>query len=142
MKTNNEEKKLTTQQYRLYDYLEARGDQWTSRKDIATKLYIKDHEDFKAFKGTNNCPIIRRLTKDIRALRSHPETNKLIISGFNGYKIANNSEVKAWLKRLEIDCRKKWDLYHNSVAKAVRNGQYRLTNGLNQTLCIATTEEV
>lgn len=135
-------KPLTSKQYRLYDFLQERGDQWSSRRLIATELYLDSHEDFKAYRGDNNCPIIRQLTRDIRALRSHPEINKLIISGFNGYKIANNSEVEAWLKRLEIDCRKKWDLYHNSVAKAVRNGQYRLTNGLNQTVCTATTEGI
>lgn len=135
-------KPLTSKQYRLYDFLQERGDQWSSRRLIATKLYLTTLEDFKAYKGTNNCPIIRQVTKDIQTLRNNPEINKVIISGVNGVKIANAEEVAKWLDNRFISCMGELKRYYKDIDRLKRNGQYRVTNGLNQTVCTATTENL
>ncbi len=133
-------KPLTTKQWRLYDFLQDQGDQWSSRRLIATKLYLDSHEKFKAFKGTNNCPIIRQVTKDIQALRNNAEINKIIISGVRGVKIANAEEVEKWLDNRFISCMGELKRYYKDIDRLKRNGQYRVTNSANQTICTATTE--
>lgn len=86
---------LNNRQFRLYDYLKSRGDQWTTQYQIICdlkELYSEiDCENF------HDCAARHQLTKDIRIINDSDYLPKPILSGGKGVKIANSDEFDKYI---------------------------------------------
>lgn len=88
---------LTTRQFRLYDYLKEKGDQWTTQYNIVNdlrELYSYNEDDFVTF---HDSQARHQLTNDIRAINESDYLPKPILSGAKGVKIANKSEFDIYI---------------------------------------------
>ena len=88
---------LNSRQFRLYDYLKSRGDQWTTQYQIVNdtkELYNYEEDGFTAFHDS----IARhQLTKDIRTINESDYLPKPILSSGRGVKIANSEEFDLYI---------------------------------------------
>ena len=79
----------------LYSFLLQRGDKWTSMEQTTDSIPLYP----TYYRGTyHNSTTRRLLTRDIEAVNSSEQFEKIIISGSKGIKLANESEFYHFLK--------------------------------------------
>lgn len=97
MKKIEIETNLNSRQFRLYDYLKSKGDQWTTQFEIVNDLrdlYNYEEDDFVTFHDNQ---ARKQLTNDIRAINDSDYLPKPILSGSRGVKIANEKEFDLFI---------------------------------------------
>lgn len=116
---------LTPRQWKLYNFLKERGDQWTTQFDIACAL--SDHYD-KSFTADKFHDSRARLqiTMDIRALNDSDVIQKIIMSSSKGVKIANESEFDKYIGREINAAVRRLMRAKRKAEKGNRDGQMRL----------------
>lgn len=89
--------KLNERQIALYEYLERKGDKWTTQQDVAFDLM----EDYFFYTSEifhdSHARIL--MTKDIRAINDSAECEKIIISSSKGIKLANEEEFSKYISK-------------------------------------------
>lgn len=86
---------LTTRQWKLYEFLKGRSDDWTTQREIYEAL----KEEYEAFTGIgdfHNAPTRVQITNDIRALNDSDVIQKIVLSSSSGVKISSEAEYKEW----------------------------------------------
>lgn len=87
---------LNTRQWKLYNFLKERGDQWTYQLDIV--LALNDYYNFKdAPEKFHDSTARHLLTADIREINNSDVIQKVIMSSARGNKIANESEFSKYI---------------------------------------------
>ena len=120
---------LHTRQFRLYNYLKGRGDEWTTQLNIAIALrdvYPLDEYEIMDF---HNSTARHQITNDIRALNKSGMIQKLILSGAKGVKIANKEEFAKYISKQINAAVRRLQYVKQMCEKANRDGQYRITMG-------------
>ena len=116
---------LTPRQWKLYNFLKERGDQWTTQLDIACAL--SDHYDPNFNKDNfHNSRARLQMTMDIRALNDSDVIQKIIMSGSKGVKIANESEFDTYIGREINAAVRRLMRAKRKAEKGNRDGQMRL----------------
>lgn len=118
-------KLLTPRQWRLYEYLKERGDEWTTQFDIACALSNHYDADFDKDKFHDSRARLQ-LTMDIRALNESDVIQKIIMSGSKGVKIANESEFNTYIGREINAAVRRLMRAKKKAEKGNRDGQMRL----------------
>ena len=115
---------LHARQFRLYEYLKERGDQYTTQQQIADDLkwfyYYDKNENFHDSSGRH------LLTLDIRALNESNVIQKIIISNSKGVKIATADEFAKQIKSEYASVFRRLKRIRQKEAKGNRDGQMRL----------------
>ena len=117
---------LTSRQFRLYDYLKAKGDQWTTQFQIVNdlrELYHYAEDDLVTF---HDNPARKQLTNDIRAINESDYLPKPILSGCKGVKIANEKEFDLFIGANINAVIRRLKRLKNMAKKGDKNGQFRL----------------
>ena len=117
---------LTSRQFRLYDYLKEKGDQWTTQFQIVNDLrglYQYTEDDFVTF---HDNPARKHLTNDIRAINESDYLPKPILSGPKGVKIANEKEFDLYIGANINSVIRRLKRLKNLAKKGDKNGQFRL----------------
>ena len=86
---------LNSRQFRLYDYLKSRGNQWTTQFQIVSDLTeLYGYADKEHFHDSANR---HQLTNDIRMINESDYIPKPILSSGRGVKIANEKEFDLFI---------------------------------------------
>lgn len=119
----SEEKKLTTRQWDLYNFLKSQFEEgrYISKKEICNAL--PQHYDFNT-KQTRLCRIIEN---DVRAINECNIIQKIIVSNHNGYKIGSKEECERYIEKRFIRDLKNLKLNWALSKKMNLDGQMRLT---------------
>lgn len=117
---------LSTRQFRLYDYLKSKGDQWTTQFQIVNDLrdfyhYVED--DFVTFHDNQARKL---LTNDIRAINESDYLPKPILSGPRGVKIANEQEFDLYIGSNINAVVRRLKRLKKMAKKGSNHNQYRL----------------
>ena len=124
--------KLTPRQWRLYNYLKARGDQWTTQAEIARDMFAKhgdyahiiyDGEDF------HNKAARYLMTDDIRKINDSGVIQKIIISSGRGIKLANDEEFDLYIRKEIAASVRRLLRAKRKAEKGKRDGQFKITFG-------------
>ena len=79
----------------LYSFLLSRGDHWTSMEQTTDS--ISEYPTY--YRGTyHNSTTRRLLTRDIEAVNSSDQFEKIIVSGSQGIKLANEEDFEHFVK--------------------------------------------
>lgn len=117
---------LNSRQFRLYDYLKEKGDEWTTQFQIVNELkdlYHYEEDDFATF---HDSQARHQLTKDIRMINESDYLPKPILSGSKGVKIANEIEFDKYIANNIMSAVKRLKRLKKMAQKGDRNGQYKL----------------
>ena len=117
---------LNSRQFRLYDYLKTKGDQWTTQFQIVNdlrELYNYQEDDFVTF---HDNPARKLLTNDIRAINESDYLPKPILSGSKGVKIANEKEFDLYIGANINSVIRRLKRLKKLAEKGDKNGQFRL----------------
>ena len=118
--------KLTSRDYRLYDYLKSVGDTWVLQRDIAIAL----HDDFpyseEDMGDFHNSGCRHAITNSIRALNDSDVIQKIILSSSKGVKIANESEFNSYIGREINSAVRRLMRAKRKADKGNRDGQTRI----------------
>ena len=117
---------LNSRQFRLYNYLKFKGDEWTTQYEIVndlSDLYNYEEVDLIAF---HDNPARMQLTKDIRAINASDYIPKPILSGSKGVKIANEHEFDLYISSNINAVLRRLKRLKKLADKGGQNGQYRL----------------
>lgn len=117
---------LNSRQFRLYDYLKTKGDQWTTQFQIVNdlrELYNYQEDDFVTF---HDNPARKQLTNDIRAINESDYLPKPILSGSKGVKIANEQEFDLYIGANINSVIRRLKRLKKLAEKGDKNGQFRL----------------
>ena len=120
------ETNLNSRQFRLYDYLKERGDQWTTQFKIVNDLrhlYHYEEDDLVTF---HDNPARHLLTKDIRAINESDYLPKPILSSAKGIKIANKEEFDTYMNKNFNSLLERMKRLKKLAAKGNKDGQYCL----------------
>lgn len=115
---------LNSRQWKLYNYLKERGDEWTHAVDIAVNVYGVDGKKFLG-SGTQ-----RLISRDIQAINESDVIQKVILSHrTNGIKIANEAEFDLYIRKEIMATVRKLMRAKYKAKKGSRDGQMRITFG-------------
>ena len=113
----------------LYAFLLSRGDRWT-RAEMATDTILL-YPAF--FEGVYHDSWARRLlSHDIQEINENPDFEKIIISGKQGIKIANESEFIRFLKAEYGEVFRKLKRARMIARKAGRDQQHTLEGKIRE----------
>ena len=119
----NKEKKLTTRQWRLLDFIKINSvvqHRKTTQKEIYEKLKDYGYEWNDDEKCHDHCVMI---WNDIKDINLSYETDKLIISDKFEYWIGNKQETERFLDKLWSDLAPRLIRYWQYLKKVNRDGQ-------------------
>ncbi len=115
---------LNSRQWKLYNFLKERGDEWTHAVDIAVSVYGVSSKNFFG-SGTQ-----RLISKDIQAINDSDVIQKVILSHrTNGIKIANEAEFDLYMRKEIMAAVRKLMRAKYKAKKGSRDGQMRITFG-------------
>lgn len=118
---------LNTRQWKLYEFLKERGDQWTLQVNVALALSeFYPMTPAEAVLDFHNCQARQLLTKDIRAINDCPTIQKIIISSAKGIKIANSDEFQRYIGAEINSAVRKLMRAKKKAEKGNRDGQMRI----------------
>lgn len=120
---------LNSRQWKLYEYLKERGDEWTIQAQIAAEIpeYAYDgNEDYALFHDSR---ARMQMTADIRAINDSGVIQKVVISSPKGIKIANSEEFDRYIRKEIMAAVRKLMRAKNKAKKGNRDGQMRITFG-------------
>ena len=126
------EKKLTTRQWKLYNYLKDRGDEWTPQWKIALELPEYGYDGNEHYASFHDSKARHKITNDIRALNKSSVIQKIILSGSNGVKISNEQEFEKYMAKRFSQAVRRLDYLKKLGDKGSRNGQMRITLGKHE----------
>lgn len=115
---------LHKRHFKLYEYLKAKGDTWTTQYEIV--------QDLKEFYGEidcdnfHDCSIRHQLTKDIRTINESDYLPKPILSGGKGVKIANEEEFDVFIGSNINSVIRRLKRLKKLAKKGSNHNQYRL----------------
>ena len=128
----NKEKKLTTRQWKLYNYLKDRGDEWTPQWKIALDLPEYEYDGNEHYASFHDSKARHKITNDIRALNKSSVIQKIILSGSNGVKISNEQEFDKYMAKRFLQAIRRLEYLKNLSRKGGRDGQMRITLGKHE----------
>lgn len=115
---------LNSRQFRLYDYLKSRGDQWTTQFQIVSDLTeLYGYADYDNFHDSANR---HQLTNDIRMINESDYLPKPILSSGKGVKIANEREFDLYISANINSVVNRLKRLKKLAQKGNKDGQYRL----------------
>lgn len=85
---------LNARQWKLYNYLNEQGNNWSSLKQIVQAL---NYGEVKPNQTFNNSVARRLVTKDRQDLNNSDEIEKIIICGKKGFKLASKEEAEEYI---------------------------------------------
>jgi hypothetical protein len=116
---------MNARQKALYDYLVAKGDEWTPQVEVARDLY--------SYYGNGECCLLPEeyhdtterliISKDISDINFSFDFHKIIISSCKGIKIANEAEFDKYIKNQYNATIRKLARIYKMAKKGNRNGQ-------------------
>ena len=116
---------MNERQKALYDYLVSRGNEWTTQADIARELY--------EYYGNGECCLAPKefhdtteriyLLRDLQAIKTDPDFEKLVISSSNGVKIATEEEFDRYIKNEWACALRKLSRIYRMAKKGNRHNQ-------------------
>lgn len=118
---NNE---LNTRQWKLYNFLKARGNYYAKQIDVARSFseyyYFDEKENF------HDSQARLLMTKDIRAINDSGIIQKIIISNSKGIKLSTEDEFMRYIRSEFGAIFRKLNRTRRKAGKAARNGQGRI----------------
>lgn len=116
---------MNERQRALYEYLLAKGDEYTSQAEIARDLfeYYGNGECCLEPKDYHDSTERLLLLRDLQELRVNPEFEKLVISSSKGVKIANEAEFDRYIKAQYNSAIRKLARIYKMAKKGNRDGQ-------------------
>lgn len=116
---------MNERQIALYEYLLAKGDEYTSQAEIARDLfeYYGNGECCLEPKDYHDSTERLVLLRDLQELRVNPEFEKLVISSSKGVKIANEAEFDRYIKAQYKATIRKLARIYKMAKKGNRDGQ-------------------
>lgn len=92
---------LTNRQWKLYEYLKERGDEWTTQYDTAVSLATMSgyYTEFGDAEDFHDSAARIQMTKDIRAINDSDVIQKIIMSSPKGIKLANKEEFDRYIRK-------------------------------------------
>lgn len=115
---------LNSRQWKLYEYLKGRGDEWTHAVDIAVNVYGVDGKKF--FGSATQ----RLISSDIQVINESDVIQKVILSHrTNGIKIANEAEFDLYIRKEIMAAVRKLMRAKYKAKKGNLDGQMRITFG-------------
>lgn len=119
---------LTSRQWKLYNLLKERGDNWTQQEEIANALYFEYLPDCDA-DNFHNTTAAKEISKDVQAINSSGVIQKIILSGNKGHKLATEEEADKYIGKRILSAVASLNRAKLLAKKAGKDGQYRLVFG-------------
>lgn len=117
---------LNSRQWKLYNLLKEKGDEWTYQATLAAEIpeynYGKN-EDFSTF---HDCHARHLMTADIRAINDSGVIQKIIISSPKGIKLANKEEFDRYIRKEIMAAVRRLMRAKHKAEKGSRDGQMRI----------------
>jgi len=123
---------LNSRQWKLYNYLKDRGDEWTPQWLIALELPEYGYDGNEHYASFHDSKARHKITNDIRALNKSSVIQKIILSGSNGVKIANEQEFDNYMAKRFSQAIRRLEYLKNLSRKGGRDGQMRITLGKHE----------
>lgn len=123
--------KLTSDDWKIYNYLKYHTGKWVSQERIAKALFGGDYDEetIALGKDFHNTNIRKYITNSIRRLNESDTIQKIILSSSKGIKIAERDEIDKYIAR-HINCVvARLNRLKLIAKKASRDGQYKITFG-------------
>lgn len=110
-------------QAELYDFLQGRGNKWTSMEQVTDSISL-----YPAFFQSkyHDSRARRMLTEDIHVINGSDTYFKIIMSGNKGIKLATEDELNSFLKSETKEIFKKLKTVRKMMKKASRDQQIDL----------------
>lgn len=118
---------LNARQWRLYDFLKEKGDEWTKQREIAQNL--PDLYPIGNARAFHDSGARLLMTQDIRAINKSDVIQKIIISGSQGVKLANKEEAGRFIAGKYSAVLESLERVRKLERKAGLDGQARLVFG-------------
>lgn len=118
---------LNARQWRLYDFLNEKGDAWTKQREIAQNL--PDLYPIGNARTFHDSGARLLMTQDIRAINKSGVIQKIIISSARGVKIANKEEAGQYIAGKYTAVFDSLERVRRLERKAGLDGQARLVFG-------------
>ena len=118
-----------TRQMHLYAFLRDRGDKWTSMEETTDSI-----SDYPAYFRSNyhNSQARRLLTRDIEAINSSDEFEKIIISGNRGIKLADATEFEKFIRSETAEIFRKLKRVRKLIKKGSKDQQVTLEGEIEE----------
>lgn len=119
----------------LYNYLEQRGDQWTTQEQVAKELMELYDTKSVFFNEVNFHDSKARhiMTRDIQIINESDHFPKIIISGAKGIKLANEKEFSTYIKSQYASVFRRLKRVRGKERKGNLNGQTDIFNNTMET---------
>lgn len=116
---------LTTRQWKLYEYLKGRGDEWTYQSDVANAL-SDYYDNFSYCDNFHDSSARMQMTVDIRAINDSGVIQKIVISSPKGIKLANSEEFDRYIRKEIMSAVRRLMRAKHKAGKGNRDGQMRI----------------
>lgn len=122
--------KLTSDDWKIYNYLKEHTGEWVTQTDLAKNLFYDEwyrtHYDGIPFHDTK---VRKKLTNAIRNLNNSSVIQKIILSSSKGIKIAEKDEIDKYIGRHINAVVARLNRLKLIAKKASLDGQYKITFG-------------
>lgn len=118
---------LNARQWRLYNLLKERADEWTKQRELAELL--PDLYPIEGEQAFHDSAARQLMTCDIREINKSDVIQKIIISSAQGVKIAGRDEARAYIAGKYSSAFKSLARARKMERKAGLDGQARLVFG-------------
>ena len=120
---------LNSRQWALYNYLKARGDEWTCQWQIAVEIPDYDYDGESLSAAFHDSTARHLLTRDIQVINKSNVIQKIIISTPQGIKLASESEYEIYIRSQYAALWRKKARLDKIARKANMDGQMRIVLG-------------
>ena len=119
----------TMRQENLYRFLLSRGNKWTSMEQTTDSI-----SEYPAFFKSNyhNSQARRLLTRDIEAINSSDDFEKIIISGNRGIKLADETEFERFIRSETAEIFRKLKRVRKLIKKGSKDQQVTLEGEIDE----------
>ena len=116
-------------QRKLYNFLMARGEKWTSMEETTDSI-----SEYPAYFNSfyHNSQTRRLLTRDIEAINSSDEFEKIIISGNRGIKLADATEFEKFIRSETAEIFRKLKRVRKLIKKGSKDQQVTLEGEIEE----------
>lgn len=119
---------LTSRQWKLYNFIKDRGNNWTSQIEIAYAL-IDEYGGGWTDDHFHSSGAAKDISEDVQAINSSSVIQKIVLSGNKGHKLATEEEADKFIGKRIMCAVAQLNRAKKLSRKASKDGQYRIVFG-------------
>lgn len=120
---------LNSRQWKLYEYLKGKCDEWTCQWQIALEIPEYGYDGNSLSVAFHDSPARHLLTSDIQTINKSNVIQKIILSSAKGIKLASESDFEVYIRSQYAALWRRKERLDKIAKKGGKDGQMRIVLG-------------